>query len=389
MQNKKRPIHRYENNQDIRRSGNHILVSMDSSNVKSLNKIKTNNKSKMKKSTIIGRIVLCFFSALLFIIILLYSSLYVIANGNSPTLRNQIVIMAKEASATKWIPELFLNEDTINEIIESKNKKTIETQTVDDYNDSTNENNAAELNDYWSNSIDGIKFETLNESTYKAYVLQIKDASRVFVGCSSSNYENATVGCDVFDIINKYGAIAAINAGEFIDTGGLGSGAAPMGLTYSQGECVWNDNYVRTFIGFDSNNNLIVKEKMTKDEADSLNIRDAVSFQNGNTLMYEENGMISTNLSDDDTGTSQRTAIGQKEDGTVIFIVTDGRTASSIGATRNDIINLMTYYKAVNAAMLDGGSSTMMYYENYYNLYNLDTSQFDEYQLKGDRKSVV
>ena len=64
-------------------------------------------------------------------------------------------------------------------------------------------------------------------------------------------------------------------------------------------------------------------------------------------------------------------------------MVTDGRTASSLGATRNDIIDLMLSYGAVTAGMLDGGSSAMMYYEDYFTKYNIDTSNLDEYQLKG------
>ena len=33
--------------------------------------------------------------------------------------------------------------------------------------------------------------------------------------------------------------------------------------------------------------------------------------------------------------------------------------------------------------MLDGGSSAMMYYRNYFDKYSVDKSQLDPYQLKG------
>ena len=48
------------------------------------------------------------------------------------------------------------------------------------------------------------------------------------------------------------------------------------------------------------------------------------------------------------------------------------------------MIDMMVKYGAVNAAMLDGGSSAMMYVENYYNLYDefRDTT-LDEYQERG------
>ena len=86
---------------------------------------------------------------------------------------------------------------------------------------------------------------------------------------------------------------------------------------------------------------------------------------------------------DNNTGTAQRTAVGQRADGTVIFLVTDGRSASSLGATRNDVIDVMVKYGAVTAGMLDGGSSSLMYYEDYYTKYGIDESTLDEYQKKG------
>ena len=118
--------------------------------------------------------------------------------------------------------------------------------------------------------------------------------------------------------------------------------------------------------------------------AESLGIRDCVMFQTGNTLISTYEGNVNLYYAGGNTGTAQRTAIGQREDGTVIFIVTDGRSASSLGATHNDMIDLMVKYGAVNAAMLDGGSSAMMYCENYYNLFDeFRDVPLDEYQQRG------
>jgi exopolysaccharide biosynthesis protein len=122
---------------------------------------------------------------------------------------------------------------------------------------------------------------------------------------------------------------------------------------------------------------------MTKEDADKLEIRDGVCFQNGNTLITSNGGEVVFHYSDNNTGTAQRTAIGQTADGTVIFVVTDGRSASSLGATRNDVIDIMVKYGAVVAGMLDGGSSSMLYYEDYFTKYNLDTENFDKYQKEG------
>ena len=44
---------------------------------------------------------------------------------------------------------------------------------------------------------------------------------------------------------------------------------------------------------------------------------------------------------------------------------------------------MMVQYGAVNAGMLDGGSSAMMYYRDYATKYNIDSSEFDQYQQQG------
>ena len=122
---------------------------------------------------------------------------------------------------------------------------------------------------------------------------------------------------------------------------------------------------------------------MTKAEAEKLGIRDAVSFQNGNVLITNENGKVQLHYSEGNVGAAQRTAIGQRADGTMLLVVTDGRSAASIGASRNDIIDLLVSQGAVVAGMLDGGTSSLMYFDNYISRYHIDESALDQYQLQG------
>ena len=63
-------------------------------------------------------------------------------------------------------------------------------------------------------------------------------------------------------------------------------------------------------------------------------------------------------------GLNPRTAIGQRADGAVLLLVIDGRQSHSLGASYKDCQDVMLQYGAVNAANLDGGSSTLMIYEN-------------------------
>lgn len=348
--------------------------------------------------TVLGRTLLVIFTVIFVLIFALFAVLQTIATGPSETVRDLLVLSAMQASATKWVPGLFLDDEVVQDIIAKSEDVNIDVIPIDSIikqdpsNDPSDENgnsasddnndNGGDTVDEWADAVDGMIYKTYNGSTFKAYILLIKDPSRVYVG-TSSDYKSGKIGSRIFDIVKREGAVAAINAGEFSDVNGSGTGDTPIGLTYSKGNCVWDDGYKRTFIGFDSTGKLIVANSMTKSKAEDLGIRDAVSFQTGNVLIENDGQNITLHYAEGNTGTAQRTAIGQRTDGTVIMIVTDGRTASSLGATRNDMIDLMLANGAVTAAMLDGGSSAMMYYEDYYTKYNIDTSTLDEYQLQG------
>ena len=337
----------------------------------------TNKKAreKLTAGTVIKRSLLSVGTALAMALVFVISVALMICYGPSKSLRNMTVIMAKEASATKWIPTLFLPSSTVDKIIADSEKVNVDVIEAGDYS----KTNA----DEWEDTIDGMKLIYLNESKFKGYLLLVRDPKRVSVGVSSENYASAAAGARIFDIAQKYNCTAAINGGEFADAGGQGNGAKPMGLTYSGGKNVWNDGLKRSFFGFDTNDKLICREGITKAEADKLGIRDAVSFQTGNVLIQQNGDDIKLFHADNDTGTAQRTAIGQRADGTVILLVTDGRSVDSIGATRNDVIDIMVSYGAVNAGMLDGGSSAMMYYRNYFDKYPTDKTQLDKYQQEG------
>ncbi len=340
--------------------------------------VTTAKKKRNSALTYIGRFFVCVGTALAMVIVTVYAALLLIAYGPSETVRDLAVNSAMQASATKWVPYLVLSKGSVEAILSKSEEVVHDVVSIDDYTEP-----AATDTDEWENAVDGMLFDTIRASTFKAYVLLVKDPTRVFVGTSTDDFSNSTAGVNVFQAADRYNAVACINGGEFLDNGGHGSGYAPLGLTYSKGKCVYDDRSTKTFIGFTNDNKLVVRESMTQKEAEELGIRDAVSFQNGNTLIEREGDNIKFYYADGNTGTSQRTAVGQRADGTVILIVTDGRTASSLGATHNDMIDLMVSYGAVSAGMLDGGSSAMMFYRDYYNKYNVDTSTLDQYQQQG------
>ncbi len=339
-------------------------------------KIKTNKKLTLRK--ILARIGISVLSFVLMLAVSVFALVGVVAYGPSTTIRDMLVLSAMQASATKWVPGLFLSDEEVEAIVNSSHDES-ELIISSDGLVNIEGGDSSEV----EQSIDGMKYITRNYLNFKAYILLVADPKRVYVGTSSDNYASATEGKILFDMAEKEDCIAMINGGEFDDPGGNGRGAQPVGLTYSNGECVWNDGANRTFIGIDKSDRLIVRENLTKSEAEKLNVRDGVSFQRGNTLIKSDDSGVHIYYKENNTGAAQRTAIGQREDGTFILVVTDGRSANSIGATYNEVIDILLSYGAVDAGMLDGGSSAMMYYEDYFDKYDVDKSMLDKYQLKG------
>ena len=98
----------------------------------------------------------------------------------------------------------------------------------------------------------------------------------------------------------------------------------------------------------------------------------AVSFSPGPVLVKD--GELQTNLGG---GMNPRTCIGQCSDGTILLMVIEGRKPDSMGATYDDIAKIMYDRGAVNAANLDGGTSTCLYLngESIYSGFRLDCSR--------------
>ena len=103
---------------------------------------------------------------------------------------------------------------------------------------------------------------------------------------------------------------------------------------------------------------------MTGKDALDRNIQWAVSFvtHDGLASSLIINGEVQTQ--NFGSGVNPRTAIGQRSDGALLLLVLDGRSISTLGATIEDVCSIMLEYGAVNAGNLDGGSSSMMVYED-------------------------
>lgn len=124
----------------------------------------------------------------------------------------------------------------------------------------------------------------------------------------------------ITDMIPRVGAIAGINASGFEDPNGEGWGGVPVGLMYVNGhqlnESKTTENWAT--VGFTSDG-VLVLGNYTTSELRALNVRDAMQFHP--ELVVDGEPMIT----DGDMSEDPRTAIGQTKDGTVIFVVINGR----------------------------------------------------------------
>lgn len=323
-------------------------------------KIKNNKKNNKKsnRSRLIKRIALSIFTALFVIVLGLLGVIYILEFGPSNTARNLFVNSAMESSAGKFMATMFLSDEKIAQI--RKDNSVVASDDITDtslINIGTNETDTADGDD---NDEDGIQIIDISNDTYKGKMMIIKDPSRVTVGISGQ-YGASYSGKTVMDMAMNYDAVAAVNGGGFEDNNGVGNGGTPIGLVISDGELKYGSaGYSYEVIGFDNNNNLVVG-KMTASEALSRGVRDALSF--GPILIV--NGQASQ-VNGSGSGLNPRTAIGQRADGAILLLVIDGRQVNSLGASYADVIDVMLEYGAVNAANLDGGSSSLMYYKGEY-----------------------
>lgn len=206
-------------------------------------------------------------------------------------------------------------------------------------------------------SEDGITIVKVSGATYKGHMMIVADPSRVKVGVCQSLGSESGNGQKLSKIIERYGAVAGINAGGFADENGSGSGAIPLGFVFSEGEFLYDSGESSLLIGFDENHILHVGN-MSASSAQSKGIRDAVTFGPALIINGEAAGINGAG-----SGLNPRTAIGQRSDGAVLLLVIDGRQANSLGASYADLIEIMQDFGAVNAANLDGGSSSLMMYK--------------------------
>ena len=202
-----------------------------------------------------------------------------------------------------------------------------------------------------------LRLVTINANRFTGYLLEIPDPTRIKAATARDIQEK---GDTTSTIAMSNNAVAAINAGGFHDPNGTGTGRLPYGIIVNEGKFLVGGDIEEKvpLIGL-TKAGVLVAGNYSPQQMREMNVAEGVSF--GPPLIMNGKKLITDG--DGGWGVAPRTAIGQRKDGTILFLVVDGRQPGySIGATLLDLQNILFEQGAVVAANLDGGSSTTLYF---------------------------
>ena len=320
---------------------------------------KKKSKKNKKSKGIIKKILI----TIAILMVIGVSTLGILLYGPYNGFRDWLITSAMTTMTHQWIAYLFYDEDTINAVMASNRVDEVQEDTdtnaivvgVSEEPEKTYENEYEKAILEKNNPSDTYKIIEINGKGYSGYLAAIYDPSKIHTLVTS---KIGTSGQYLTTMAKNNKAVVAINGGGFDDPNYSSNAANPLGITYSKGKLLTSYYYAGAggIIGFDTNNKLVLSSKCTEQSAKSLKIRDAVTC--GPFLIV--NGKKSGVVGNGGWGTAPRTAIGQRKDGIVLFLVVDGRTVKRPGADMDDLIEIMQNYGAYNAANLDGGTSTAM-----------------------------
>ncbi len=278
--------------------------------------------------------------------------------------RNWLITTAMTTMTHQYFATWFYDDETIQYVLNKNKIVEIDEITDTDQIKTGNSNNNKYENEYERAILErdeknnDYKIIEIEGKGYSGYLVAVYDPSRVKTVVTKNIGKS---GQYLTKMASDNDALIAINGGGFNDPNFNSTGGSPLGITVVNGKYVTTETYSGSggIIGFTEDNKFVLG-KMSLSQAKKMGIRDAVTF--GPFLIV--NGKASSVLGNGGWGTAPRTAIGQRKDGIVLFLVLDGRTVSKPGADMDDLIEIMQNYGAYNAANLDGGTSSVLVVNN-------------------------
>lgn len=311
------------------------------------------------------------------------STPFIILYGPTTNIK-KIIVSTVMGTRHKYLITTFLSQAEIDELT---NANAQNTTTSDSAIQDSIEKQQNAINVKYKNKNDITEYDIKSQGRYNAYLLEIKDPTKVKVAFAN---KLGIHGQKTSEMAKAKDALAAINGGSFSDKGSIGGvsssqgsvgatygGAAayPGGFVIANGKLEYPDvsgndtkQCVIAFAGKNStySEGTLVIGKHSANELMKNNVTQAVCFEDSenkvSTLIVNGKGLIKDQLTG---GFNPRTAIGQKADGTVLFLVADGRKGilQNSGASYYDLQQILLDHGAQNAAILDGGYSSTMYYD--------------------------
>lgn len=189
----------------------------------------------------------------------------------------------------------------------------------------------------------------------RAFLAVIYDPANLRVECAEKVMHK---GEYVTSMAQRTNALVAINGGRFYDPGHQSNGGIPSGVTISNGKIISNRSYSSPMgvIAITNDNKLALYKNKSAKQLVKLGVRDAVTSKpfliiNGKALYTKGNGGY---------GYDARTAIGQRADGVMLLLVVEANDSRTNGASMKELTKVFQDYGAINAAALDGGTSSVM-----------------------------
>lgn len=290
------------------------------------------------------------------------STFVTIMYGPYDKFRTWLITTAMSTLNHQYLCKWFYNDDQILEVLNQNYIEESGESTDPDLIQKEEEKEEIVLNEYEKELLTHEEGQLYNIVKFEvngadAFIAAVFDPSKVRLEVTN---QIGVLGEYVTKMAERNNAIMAINAGGFVDAGN-NLGESPTGITIKNGQIITNNEYgVATtsggIIGMTNDNVLVLLKDTTAEDAIAMGVRDAVSW--GPFLVV--NGEASLVSGNGGWGGGARSAIGQRKDGTILFLQVGSNAMRTTGAGMEDLVEIMVRYGAYNAANLDGGTSSVL-----------------------------
>ena len=305
-------------------------------------------------------------TTILFIILdLIVAWCFYMMYGPWDYVRNLYVTTAMQTMNHQYLAKIFYNEEQISKIQSNNYIVTIDEDVNTEEIDISTEEKTEYKDEYEEelftreNPDDAYKVINVKVSNAKGYLVAIYEPEKVKL-LRTKKFNAGRYGERVVDMCKRYGGSVCINAGGFAN--GLDNGSdIPQGYVIDEGEVVWPEtpsDYLGNIIGITNEGKLKLMSNVTGSEAVQSGIKYGVEF--GPFLIINGKSITIQGMP---YGVANKCVIAQRQDGLMMFLVTEGESYID-GASLQDVLDVLEKYGAYNAANLDGGQSTSLVVEN-------------------------